>query len=212
MAEQEIPETLHGRIGLIARFKPLHNGGAMMLEKVCSQADAVTIGIGSSNKYTVRNPFTAEESEALVRAYLSLRYDNYTIVHVPDFGHIPEYSNGQKWRETVLQLFGDLDYFVTGNPYARDLLQEDYQIIRPAWLLLPEEQFRLRATEVRIKMARGEDWQSLVPDQVRDYLLKKGLVERFCREFGAETLRLAKENDGRHSETPEEEYRHIKEE
>ncbi|MDP3639958.1 MAG: hypothetical protein Q8R53_02020 [Nanoarchaeota archaeon] len=210
MAEQEIPGTLHGKVGLIARFKPLHNGGAMMLEKVCSQADAVTIGIGSSNKYTVRNPFTAEESAALVRAYLSPRYENYTIVHVPDFGHIPEYRNGQKWRETVLQLFGSLDYFVTGNPYTRDLLQEDYHLIHPAWLLLPEEQFRLRATEVRIKMARGEDWQSLVPHAVCEYLQNNGLVERFCREFGEETLRIADDEDGRHTATADEEHRWVK--
>lgn len=205
-----MPQTLRGRVGLIARFKPLHNGGAMMLEKVCSQADAVTIGIGSSNKYNARNPFTADESQAMVAAYLKDLFANYEFLQVPDFAHLPEYADGRKWKEYVLQAFGPLDYFVTANPFVRDLLADTYPVIHPAFLIPREQWIPLRATEVRIKMARGEDWQSLVPEAVRDYLLNNKLGERFCREFGEETLRIV-DDDGRHTATADEEHRWVKE-
>lgn len=50
------------KLGAIGRFKPLHLGAAAMLEALCENAEEVVIGIGSSNKYNLRNPFTAEES------------------------------------------------------------------------------------------------------------------------------------------------------
>lgn len=55
-----------GAVGFIGRFKPLHNGAALALETLCEQADKVKIGIGSVNKYNLRNPFTAEESQEMI--------------------------------------------------------------------------------------------------------------------------------------------------
>ncbi len=43
-------------------------------------------------------------------------------------------------------------------------------------------------TGVRRAMARGNDWQALVPAGVRDYLVANDLPERFRREFGLATL------------------------
>ena len=159
-----------GRIAVIGRFKPLHIGGALMLEAICEKAEHAIIGIGSSNKYNVRNPFTAEESEKMAHAYLSPRFSNYETIHVPDFAHIPEYSNGQKWRKYVKDNFGDVDLFVSANDYVSELLKEDYNIVRPSTLIPPEKHIQIRATKVRVRMARFEEWNPLVPDTVVEYL------------------------------------------
>ena len=111
------------RVGLIGRFKPLHLGGAVMLECVCENAEHVVIGIGSSNKYNVRNPFKAHETKDMINAFLSTRFSNYEIIYVPDSGHIPEFKDGQKWRKYVLEYFGKLDCFISGNDYVRELLK-----------------------------------------------------------------------------------------
>ncbi len=177
-----------GTVGLVGRFKPLHNGGAAMLESICDNADHVLIGIGSSNKYNSRNPFTAEESRGMIDAYLSQRFSNYSFIEVPDFAHIPEYSDGQKWKEYVVGHFGKLDYFVSGNSYVSELLQDKYRIIHTAEKIPSEKRTCLRATTVRMEMAKGCDWKRLVPKEVADYLEKNGLVERFRREFGLETI------------------------
>ncbi len=180
--------TRLGRVGVIGRFKPLHNGGALMLEAICENADQVVIGLGSSNKYNVRNPFTVEESAGMIQAHLSPRFSNYQLVPVPDFGHIPEFSDGKKWKEYVKEQFGFLDYFVSDNAYASELLKDTYKIIHPTALIPPEQHLKIRATEVRLKMARYENWQALVPEAVANYLETNGLVDRFRKEFGLQTI------------------------
>ena len=154
-----------------------------MLETLCRNDELVIIGIGSCNKYNARNPFTADESEEMIKAALK-EYDNFVIKKIPDFAQDPKYKDGQKWREYVKTQYGDLDYFISGNPYVTTLLGDDYDIIHPAALIPPENQVRLRATEVRIEMARGGDWEKLVPEPVAEYIKQNGLDERFRREFG----------------------------
>lgn len=52
---------------MVARWKPVHLGHAPALEALVTSADEVLIGLGSSNRYDVRNPFTAEESAEMIR-------------------------------------------------------------------------------------------------------------------------------------------------
>lgn len=176
------------KLGVIGRFKPLHNGGALLLETVCEQAEHVIIGIGSCNKYNMRNPFTAEETKEMLEAYLSPRFRNYEIVFVPDYAHIPEYSDGKKWKEEVKKQFGSIDAFVTGNEWTAELLKDIYRIIHPAELIPEEKWILLRATMVRVEMAKGRPWEHLVPENVARYIKENELDERFRREFGLQTL------------------------
>ncbi len=202
--------TKLGTVGVIGRFKPLHNGGAVMLETLCENADLVKIGIGSSNRYNARNPFTAEESKEMIDRLLSKKYSNYEFIFVQDFGHIPEYSDGQKWKQSIVEQYGKLDCFVTGNEYVASLLESNYKIIHPGDLIPEDKQVRLRATEVRVEMARFGDWKKLVPNEVSDYLEANGLVERFKKEFGLETLAKLAENENLSSfESKEKEKSHV---
>lgn len=198
-----------GRVGVIGRFKPLHNGGAVMLDAICENADHVMIGLGSSNKYNVRNPFTVEDSAGMVQAHLSPRFSNYQLVPVPDFGHIPEFSDGKKWKEYVKEQFGFLDYFVSGNAYASELLKDTYKIIHPTALIPPEQHLKIRATEVRLKMARYEDWQALVPEAVANYLETNGLVYRFRKEFGLQMIAASLDANINEKESYREERDHT---
>lgn len=173
----------HRRMGIVARWKPVHLGHAAVLEALVEQADEVVIGIGSSNRYDVRNPFTAEESAEMIRRVLGGR-GRYTLIPVPDLG------NGPRWREMTAGLLGPLDAFVTANAYVRDLLQEIYPVIHPVRLLAPERRIRLDGTTVRKAMARGPAWREMVPASVAAFLDEQGLAERFRREFGLATLAL----------------------
>ena len=179
---------VNGRVGLIARFKPLHNGAYKMLESVCSQADEVVIGIGSSNKYNERNPFTADESEDMINAALNQKFSNYKIIHIPDFAHIPEFSNGQQWKKYVVNKFGTLDYFISSNPFVRELLKDTYTLVYPFSLIPIGGHIQLRGTQVRLEMAKGNSWEKLVPTEVANYIKSNNLDQRFVKEFGLETL------------------------
>ncbi|MBS3164888.1 hypothetical protein J4439_05655 [Candidatus Woesearchaeota archaeon] len=197
-----------GVVGVIGRWKPLHNGGALMLDTLCARADLVKLGIGSANRYDARNPFTAEESEGMLRAYLKPEC-NCEFIHVPDFGHLPEHADGQRWREEVLRLYGELDCFVSGNAYVRELLKDDYRVIHPAELIPKEEQLWLRAAQVRVEMARSGPWESLVPEEVSRYITSARLDERFRSEFGLQTLGELVSDAYLRGESSEQERSHI---
>jgi nicotinamide-nucleotide adenylyltransferase len=180
-------KTELGNVGFIGRFKPLHIGGYHVLDALCRNANHVKIGIGSCNKYNIRNPFTVRESKEMIKAAL-INYSNYDFIKIPDFAHIPEFKDGQKWKEFVKEKFGNLDYFVSGNDFVRELLKDEYELLYPHDLIDEEKKLRLCSTDVRIEMARYGDWKSLVPKPVADYLENNGIVDRFRREFGLLTL------------------------
>lgn len=171
------------RIGMIARWKPVHLGHAAVLESLVARASHVRIGVGSSNRYDASNPFTAAETVRMIRIALE-GHGDFTITGVPDLGH------GPRWRAMVLDVFGPLDLFVTANGYVRSLLKDDYAVVHPSWLVPPERHVPVDGKMVRQRMARGEDWRALVPPAVAAYLDRNGLVDRFRREFGLATLAL----------------------
>ena len=166
---------------MVARWKPVHVGHAAVLQGLVARADQVLLGVGSTNRYDARNPFSPEESEEMLRRVLPPGAP-VSLLRVPDLGH------GPRWRAMLRALFGPLDLFVTANPWVRDLLRDVYPVAHPVWLVPPERQVAVDATRVRLEMARGEGWRGLVPPPVAGYLDGAGLVERFRREFGAATL------------------------
>ena len=199
-----------GIVGLIGRFKPLHNGGALMLENICKRSNHVIIGLGSSNKYNLRNPFTAQESKEMIDAFLSTKYSNYSFVFIPDYAHIPKYKNGEKWKQEIIKKFGKLDYFISGNEYVIKLLSDNYKVIHPVSLIPVEQQIILRATRVRYEIALENNWKKLVPKKVVGYL-EKGLIQRFIRQFGLETIAKLSENNYFSNENMIEEKMHAQE-
>jgi len=191
------------KLGAIGRFKPLHLGGAVLLEAICEKADHVLIGIGSSNQYNMRNPFTAEETKDMIDLVLAPKFDNYEVIEVPDLFNEP------KWIEQAKQLYGNLDAFVSGNDYVADLLKDKYKIIHPVEIVPAEKQIRVRATEVRYEMARGGEWERYVPEKIADYIKQKNLDERFRKEFGLETLAKLAGQDYSSAETRAQERAHV---
>jgi len=168
---------------MVARWKPVHLGHAAVLSALAERAEHVLVGIGSSNRYGLQNPFTAAESAAMIRLVIP-DPDRCTLVEVPDLGH------GPRWRAMLADLMGPLDLFVTANPYVRDLMREVYRVVHPVHLLAPERRVPIDGTRVRKAMARGEGWREMVPPAVATYLQEERLVDRFRREFGLATLAL----------------------
>ncbi|HNT78359.1 MAG TPA: adenylyltransferase/cytidyltransferase family protein [Anaerolineae bacterium] len=171
------------RIGMVARWKPVHLGHLAVLHALCEQADHALIGIGSANRYNARNPFTLEETTDMLRLALA-GYDNYTLVPVPDL------DDGPRWRLMLLDLFGPLDAFVTANPYVAHLMMADYPLLKPVALVTEAHRMAVDGAAVRREMARSGDWQALVPPEIARYIVGRQLDERFRREFGLETLAL----------------------
>jgi nicotinamide mononucleotide adenylyltransferase len=172
---------LTGRVGFVARFKPVHKSHKRILELMCEQADHVSIGFGSSNIYDVRNPFTVEESKDMVDLVLQ-NFSNYSFIELPDL------HNGPKWTKLALETYNDLDYFVTGNDYVKSLLENHYAIVHPTKFLPKIDHNKITATLVRYKIAICDGWNELVPDEVSRYIETNKLDQRLRQEFGLQTI------------------------
>jgi nicotinamide-nucleotide adenylyltransferase len=169
------------RVGMVARWRPVHLGQAAVLRALSECAERALVGIGSSNRYDARSPFTAAEAAEMIRLVLEGR-SNVELLEVPDL------DDGPRWRLMVLERFGPLDLFVTANPYVASLLGADYRVVRPIQLVAETERVAVDGTMVRAAMARGDAWQELVPPAVADYIVSNRLDLRFRREFGLATL------------------------
>lgn len=169
------------RIGMVARWRPVHKGHLPVLRALCQESEHALIGIGSSNRYNLRNPFTLAETTEML--HLALQgFENYTLIPVPDL------DDGPRWRLMILDIFGMLDAFLTDNPYVAHLLENDYRVIRPVSLIPFHERIRLDGTQVRHAMACGEGWRELVPECIASYIVENRLDTRFREEFGLATL------------------------
>lgn len=171
------------RIGMVARWRPVHLGHTPVLRALCRRAETALIGIGSANRYNLRNPFTLDETIAMIRLVLP-DDQNYTLVPIPDL------DDGPRWRAMIAEQFGSLDLFVTENPYVAKLMAEIYSVVRPVELIEDDEKIPIDGAMVRRAMAHGDDWHDLVPAVVADYLTTHQLDTRFRREFGLQTLAL----------------------
>jgi nicotinamide-nucleotide adenylyltransferase len=182
-----LPRSNHterfNRVGIVARWQPVHLGHVPVLEALCACSRQALIGIGSSNRYNLRNPFTVDERMEMLQLVLS-EWDHYALIAVPDL------DDGPRWRDQVKDLFGSLDLFVTDNPYVASLLAEDYKVIKPVELIPEHKRIAIDGSLVRLSMAKGEDWQDLVPNEIEDLITLRLWDERFRREFGLQTLAL----------------------
>jgi len=169
-----------GRAGFVARFRPPHLGHAAILAALARAAETVVVGVGSANRYDLDNPFTGEETSDLLAPLLP---EGRAEVHL-----LPDLYDGPRWAAMVREAFGEIDLFVTANPYVRSLLEGAWRVEHPLALLAPEERVAVEGKGVRRAMARGEAWERLVPPAVARGLRERGLVGRFREEFGLETL------------------------
>lgn len=169
---------------MIARWKPVHLGHAAVLRALCRAGREVWIGIGSSNRYDADNPFTVDETAAMIRAVIG-EPPHVHLLAVPDLG------DGPRWARMVTEAMGDLDLYCTANAWVRDLLAPTWPILHPVHLVPEAERVPVTGTEVRLAMARGERWRDLVPEAVARLVDDSGWAARFREEFGLQALARA---------------------
>ena len=180
------PNDRFNTIAMIARWRPVHLGHTPVLRALCERSSRAIIGIGSANRYNLRNPFTVAETVDMLTLALD-GYSNYELLPIDDL------DDGPRWRKMVkskLAPLGKIDLFVTANPYVAKLLQADYPVCRPVSLITDEEKIPLDGTMVRHAMAAGAEWEQMVPETIADYIKSNKLDQRFRHEFGLEALAM----------------------
>jgi len=157
---------------LIGRFQPFHLGHLNAVQHALKKADRLVIVIGSSQKsHEYRNPFTAGERMEMILATLESR----GLLHRVVLSQVPDLENHALWVPLLKSVTPRFDVAFSNDPLTIQLLKESGARVEEVPLLNREE---LVATEVRRRMALGEDWESLVPPEVASYIQSVGGAKR----------------------------------
>ena len=157
----------------IGRFQPFHNGHLYMVEEIADEVDELVLGIGSAgDSHSTRNPFTAGERVLMVTK--SVEDVDLTTYVVP----IEDLDRNSVWVSHVQSMSPGFDVAYSNNPLVIRLFTEAGVEVRQSPMFRRDV---LEGTELRERMIRDRDWESLVPDAVGDVVSEVNGVERIQR-------------------------------
>ena len=157
----------------IGRFQPYHEGHHAMVDRIREDIDELVVGIGSADQsHTVRNPFTAGERIMMITK--ALAEFEMTTYAVP----IEDLNRNSVWVSHVQSMSPNFDVAYSNNPLVVRLFEEAGIEVRQSPMFQREE---FEGTEIRTRMAAGDDWASLVPRTVAEVIEEIEGVERIRR-------------------------------
>jgi nicotinamide-nucleotide adenylyltransferase len=163
----------------IGRFQPYHEGHHAMVDRIREDIDELVVGIGSADQsHTVRNPFTAGERIMMITK--ALAEFEMTTYAVP----IEDLNRNSVWVSHVQSMSPNFDVAYSNNPLVVRLFEEAGIEVRQSPMFQREE---FEGTEIRTRMAAGDDWTSLVPRTVAEVIDEIEGVERIRRVTETDT-------------------------
>ena len=153
----------------VGRFQPFHLGHLQDIKNASKEIDELVIVVGSSNEEnTKENPFTVKERVEMIDLVLqSNDLKNYSVYPMPD------YNNNEKWVEHIKTQMPKFDVVYTGNNVVARCFKGTNCKVKKVKILKG-----ISSTIIRNKMLNNEDWQSLVPKEVVEYISKIECMER----------------------------------
>ena len=144
---------------LLGRFQPFHKGHLQVVRSIAKKCDSLIIGIGSAQySHTFENPFTAGERHLMIsRALKDEGMKEYFLVPIVD---INRYA---VWVAHVVSLVPPFEVVFTNNNLTRRLFSEAKYEVRDSPMFNREI---YSGTEIRHRIASGEEWRDLVPTAV----------------------------------------------
>lgn len=150
---------------IIGRFQPLHNGHLALFEKAFSFPEEVVVVLGSARQArTPKNPFSAAEREAMIRAQFPGH--DFTFVHMRD------YHDDNAWNAAVGSAVGKHARLISFEKDDSSYYLRNF----PEWERIPvAAQGDLSATEVRELLFSQEEvkWmliETRAPVVITNYL------------------------------------------
>lgn len=151
----------------MGRFQPFHLGHLDLAKQILSECDEVIIAITSSQfNYLEKDPFTAGERIEMIHNSLNaanLDISKFFIVAIENQFNIAT------WVSYLQASLPKFDKVFSGNDYVAMLLADSgIQVVKPKFL----DQTVYNATKIRSMIKSNDDWESLVPKEVAEFLKK----------------------------------------
>ncbi len=157
----------------VGRFQPFHLGHLDAIKYALEQVDELVVVIGSAQySHHTYNPFTAGERLVMVqRALLECGVDASKVWIVP----VPDVHLHMLWVSAVEGYTPRFEVVYSNEPLTHRLFMEaGYKVVKIPYF--DREQYS--STVVREKMLKNENWASLVPKSVEEFILEIDGVNR----------------------------------
>ena len=159
---------------LIGRFQPFHLGHLAAVKFALTQVDNLAIGIGSSNRVNEkRNPFSAEERKEMIASSL----DESDLQKCKIY-FVPDVNDHAKWTYHVDQIIPKYDVVFSNDDFTHELYRK--RDIKVVSVPLKQREI-LSGTDIRLKIASGQNWEELVPSGTAKVLLKINAKDRLAK-------------------------------
>ena len=157
----------------VGRFQPFHLGHLGAIKNALQSVEELIIMVGSAeNSHSEKNPFTAGERVEMILAALkeaAIDPTRYLVVPIRDV-HIHA-----TWVPFIVSQTPKFDVVFTNEPLTSRLFRErEYRVERIPFL----QRHDYSATEIRKRILKGKNWESLVPKSVAELLVKIHGIER----------------------------------
>jgi len=155
---------------LVGRFQPFHDGHLRVVEDIVDEVDELVLGIGSADaSHEHRNPFTAGERVMMVQR--TLESLDTRVYPVP----LEDIDRNSVWVSHVQSMSPRFDVAYSNNPLVVRLFEEAGVEVRETGMFDREH---LKGSEIRDRMAAGDDWARFVPAAVVEVIEEIDGVER----------------------------------
>ena len=166
----------------MGRFQPFHLGHLELVKQILSECDEVVIALtGSQFNYIKKDPFTAgERIEMIHNALRESKIDLSRCFIVA----INNQFNVAIWASYLKSSLPEFSKVYSGNDYVKMLLADSgLEVIYPKFF----DREKHNATKIRQMISSEEDWESLVPQSIANYIKKIKGENRIKTIFQTET-------------------------
>ncbi len=156
----------------IGRFQPFHNAHLKDVKDILKKFDEIIIGIGSSQeKNTSENPFSCNERKKMISTALkNNKIKNFRIYPVPDL------FDDVKWINYIKTKLPKFDILYSGNEWTLRCFRKHNIKVKKIKLIRG-----INSTKIRGMMAKDENWEKIVPEEVAESIKKMKGAERIRR-------------------------------
>ena len=158
----------------VGRFQPFHKGHLEAIKEVLDEIEELVIVIGSAQySHNIHNPFTAGERLVMIRHALreaGIEYSKLWIVPVPDV-HLH-----MLWVSALEGYTPRFNVVYSNEPLTRRLFTEAGYRVKSVRFF---ERKIFTSTLVRERMLKDQNWTTLVPKSVAEFINEIDGVNRF---------------------------------
>ena len=162
----------------VGRFQPFHIGHLLAVKHIIKQVDVLTIVVGSAQiSHQRNNPFTARERINMIKAGLDEEgIDCKSWLVIPAF----DSTSHSLWVTQLNSLVPQYECAFSNDPLTIRLLKESGIEVKEVSLI---NRGMYSATEVRLRIAEGDNWNELVQSSVAEVIKNVDGVERIKQIF-----------------------------